>query len=510
MRKRAELVQTANESPEARIYVKELCRRDVKFFIDHFAWTYDPRADIDNRHRPFVLYEFQEDEIDAIENAYVKGENLLIEKSRDMGVSWMYATWIYHKWLFEKDFNALVGSRKEAYVDNRQVDSLFGKLDYLMRFSPEWLIPKGFKIKEHRLNLKLVNPVNGNSIQGESSNTEFSRGGRYSVVFFDELAFWEWADKAWAAAGDATKCRFAVSTPNGANFFKTLRFSGKILVRTIHWKLHPEKDDDWYRAQCAGRLPEEIAQELDINYERSQAGRVYDEFENVIFGNHPYNDRLPLYVSWDYGLSDDTAMIWWQRDLMTGQRIIIDAYWNTGKLIDFYVPFVTGELPSATHPLYHYNYDDLEVIEEHNGWKAAIHYGDPSGKQRTQSGGNRSVIDILREYGIHTHTSDQSNRFEIRRTKAKLLMRDLVVNDNARTRYLRECMVSAHYPERKMNSSATTAPVKPVHDWTSHLRTSFEYYAVNERDYRPRRAIDEKRFSKTSFNGRGNSSTIMY
>ena len=51
-------------------------------------------------------------------------------------------------------------------------------------------------------------------------------------------------------------------------------------------------------------------------------------------------------------------------------------------------------------------------------------------------------------------------------------------------------MMEERYPERKLNemveyagrvqSEASTPVINPVHDWTSHFRTSLEYYAVNE------------------------------
>lgn len=492
----------AESSDEAKAYIKELCRRDPIFFINHFAWTFDPRADTDDRHRPFVLYDFQEVEIEEAEKSYHKGEDLLTEKSRDMGVSWIYIAWIVHKWLFEDDFNALLGSRKQDFVDNRQLDSLFGKIDYMLRYLPPWMLPDKFNYDKHRTMMKIVNPSNGNTIQGESTNPQFSRGGRYSIIFFDEFAHWEWADRSWTAAGDATKCRVAVSTPNGSNFFKQLRFSGKIKVRTIHWKLHPDKDENWYRQECQRRLPEEIAQELDINYERSQKGRIYEEFENVPYGFYPYNEHWPLYISWDYGLGDDTAMIWWQRDPMSGRRRIIDVYWNNGKLIDFYVPFVTGELPSDQ--TYHYTYDDMEVIEDHRKYKPAIHFGDPAGKNRSQAGGNKSVIGILKEHGIFVHTNDKENTYDPRRTKSKLLMRDLDVNDNPRTRYLRECMINARFNISENTNTTSTIP-KPIHDWTSHLRSAFEYYAVNEREVRIRPPRDSSHIINSRLD-----STILY
>jgi hypothetical protein len=43
---------------------------------------------------------------------------------------------------------------------------------------------------------------------------------------------------------------------------------------------------------------------------------------------------------------------------------------------------------------------------------------------------------------------------------------------------------NARYPEVKEGASVTTARTKPIHDWTSHFRTSLEYFMlfVTEQD----------------------------
>jgi hypothetical protein len=42
-----------------------------------------------------------------------------------------------------------------------------------------------------------------------------------------------------------------------------------------------------------------------------------------------------------------------------------------------------------------------------------------------------------------------------------------------------EAIKSARYPQRLETSQATTAVNAPIHDWTSHYRTSMEYFFVN-------------------------------
>jgi len=286
----------------------------------------------------------------------------LVEKSREMGASWLLFVAIpLYYWLFRDGINILVGSYKEMLVDDRTTDSLFGKMDYIIEGLPKWMLPKNFNPSKHRTKLKLVNPANNNLISGDTMNPNFGRGGRKTVVLFDELGFWDYAKDAWEGCSDTTECRIANSTPHGYNYYAQLRESGMDVI-TLLWKLHPLKTQEWYEYEKARRTEEELAQEVDISYTKSREGKVYPEWNdvNVKQGLFPYDEDLPLYVGWDFGKTDDTAIIWGQKD-RKGKFRIIDTYRNTGKNIDFYVPFVTGIVPSEG---YKYTKDELELIAE--------------------------------------------------------------------------------------------------------------------------------------------------
>jgi len=176
--------------------------------------------------------------------------------------------------------------------------TLLEKVRYALYRLPPFLLPKGFKRNVHDNFMRITNPETGASITGESNNPNFSTGGRYAGILFDEFAKWESSDEsAWTAAGDASPCRIPVSTPFGAGgMYYKLMTEGKIRKTTIHWTQHPEKslglycvwpppnvkDKDsgklhgwepevelrspWYDKECERRTPTEIAQELDIDY----------------------------------------------------------------------------------------------------------------------------------------------------------------------------------------------------------------------------------------------------
>jgi hypothetical protein len=465
------LAELGKQSKEKK---KELARNDVVYFINNFCYTFDPRPDVFPHDIPFTLYPFQEDHARYLVQCIREGHDDFTEKSRDMGVSWVTLAVLLWFWLFESGFQGLVGSRKEDYVDNGEVDSLYGKFDYLIRHLPIYMLPEGFNDKKDRTYMTLSNPENGNTILGESANKNFSRSGRYTVVFFDEFGFWNFASNSWQAAGDATRCRLAVTTPpNEPSYAKALRFSGRIKVTTLHWDLHPRKDQAWYEYESTRRSEDERLHELDISWEYTSTGRPYPEADQCPIGQYPYDPELPLYVSWDLGL-DGVAINWWQPVKNSDWITLVESYEFSDKIIDFALPFFSKPIESR----FIYNDKELALIENVKYWKPASHFGDPSGNARHIESGT-SAYNTLRQAGIIVQTNDKANNFTTRRDESKKILMHLRINDTEGTKWWLQCVKNSRYPKRNEDSQSTTGIVKPVHDWTSHHRTSMEYFAVN-------------------------------
>ena len=454
----------------------ERCHSDIGYWVNEYCFTYDPRPEAAPNHLPFHLYPFQADHLRWLEERYRANGDSFTEKSRDMGVSWLTLAWMLHHWLFDDSFQGLIGSRKEDLVDNWQLDSLFGKLVYMLDRLPAWMRPKGYDIKKHRQYMKLINPSNGNALLGESANANFSRQGRYSAILLDEVAFWPWARAVWTGTADASPCRVAITTAEPGSFAKELRNSGKIPVATLHWSRHPLKDQAWYNNERLRRTDEDIAKELDINWSGSVRGLVYPDWQSVRKGAYPYVQGWALYVSWDFGIADDTALTWWQQDPSTRLWRAIDCFASTGKTIDWYVPFVTGEIVSGLPS--GYSEREIEHIRSHRGWSGAVHYGDPAGSQRNQVTGT-SAISELEQHGIYLNTRPDVNEFRDRYTATQLFLRRVEGINLPACALLDDAMSNARFPERRENSQATGEIVKPIHDWTSHFRTAIEFLAVN-------------------------------
>lgn len=499
---RLKINDAADRRKEAQVMVWNLCMREDNpaegaiFFIENFGWTFDPRKE--TKHIPFFLFEYQKDAIRWMIDHIDNGRDGLIEKSRDMGVTWI-TLWVFMwYWLFRDGTNLLLGSYKEKLVDDRTEDSLFGRLDYALNSLPKWMRPRGFSPKKHRNHLKLVNPANGNLIAGESMSPEFGTGMRKTAIFFDELGAWDYAKSAWETCGDVTACRIANSTPKGYNFYAKLRYSG-IDVLTLHWTRHPLKDQLWYEFEKQRRSDEEVAQELDISYHKSQEGRVYPEWNenNIEFGEFEYDPGLPLYVGWDFGKTDPTAIIWAQP--FDNKLRIIDTYSNTGHNIDFYVPFITGMVPSGD---YRFKKRDFEIIERHRQWKKGVHFGDPAGRFKNGVT-DATVLSVLRESGIVVNYKDSWKEHQNRKRAAKdLINHGILINKNEHTEDFSTAMENAAYPTPTVEGEKQIRSAKPKHDWTSHYRSAFEYMALGISEFLHRRARPVDMFEKNTLSRR--------
>lgn len=472
---RAWLIRQARQDEKLQRAVRAKCKEDVLFLFNVILWTPDPRTDLKNL--PFITYPYQDDYLKWLDERYKAGEDALTEKSRDMGASMLFLGFVYWKWLFDEGFNGLLGSYIEDMVDDTTINSHFGRLQYFLERTPSFILPEGFQMNLHRSSMKLKNPATGSMVVGYAPTERFSRAGRFSLVLADEFAFWKHARAAWIAMGDATKCRFVTSTPNGkGNQFSDLALKSNIKKTTLHWTLHPNKNQQWYENEKRRRTEVEIAQELDINYNKSVTGRVYPELDEYNFlEKQEYDPLQPLFVTWDFGKRDETAMIWLQANPKDGEVRIIDAFQKAQKAIDWFVPFVTGEVKSGKG--FDYNDEELEMINRHKRWQAAKHYGDPTGTSEHQTS-MTSVVEQLRKHNIHVMTTRKGFDYKSRIEKTKMLIRRLKIDKDLVE--LIDALQNARFPQRTEMSQATTDSPKPVHDWTSHYRSALEFFAINE------------------------------
>lgn len=242
-----------------------MCSRDPLFYINCFGWVYSPTEDSQCPDRPFITYPFQDELVLELVNAISTGtrqkrQHRLINKSRDMGVSWVCLAVYEWFWKFRRGQSFLLGSRNEEYVDDTDnPKSLFYKIDFLHDHQPVWLLPTGRhlgrKDDPNRTVRHLRNADTGSVIDGEATTGDFARGDRRTSIFTDEFGAHDVGAEIESSISSATGCWIVNSTPQPGSYYCKLRDSGRMPVLTFHWSRHPEKNRGLYGWDEGTRRP---------------------------------------------------------------------------------------------------------------------------------------------------------------------------------------------------------------------------------------------------------------
>lgn len=290
-------------------------------FINDFGFLFEPRrAGIGHNsgvRLPFVTFKRQNEFVRFILSCVRHEADGLIEKSRDMGATWLCVAISVWLWLFWPGAQVGWGSRKADLVDNiGDADSIFEKIRIYIRHLPPEFLPTGFVESEHMLYMRIVNPETGSAITGESGNS-IGRGGRKSIYFKDESAWYEHPESIEASLGDNTNVQIDISSVHGlGNVFHRKRENGTewqtgspaikgiTNVFVMDWSDHPAKDQAWYnmrRAKAAADgLLHVFAQEVDRDYSASVEGVVIPgEWVAAAIDAHI---KLSYLKGWDGGL----------------------------------------------------------------------------------------------------------------------------------------------------------------------------------------------------------------
>lgn len=307
----------ANDDLGLRQTLKQACAQSPIFWLNAFGWTFHQKRVYDDGversvrgidvHVPFITWKVQDEAIELIKDAIENGRNLLIDKSRDMGASWIIISMFHWYWQFVPGCTFLEMSRNEKYVDKRgDMDTLIEKHRYLHKMQPAWLRPS---MDDQVMHLK--NQNNGNLISGESTNEHAGQGGRKTAVLMDECARMREAEEIDLALTDTTSCKIYNSTPQPNSYFGKLKRSRICTILEMPWWRHPLKGrgcelvdahgaeigytcpinkkwtSQWYNIQVNGirdprdpdkwinepRTKKDLAQNVDMNHD--QAGSMF-------------------------------------------------------------------------------------------------------------------------------------------------------------------------------------------------------------------------------------------
>jgi len=253
------------------------------------------------------------------------GEDILINKSRDMGASWSCLTYMHWQWLFNPNQQLLEMSRTKEYVDQTgNMKALFQKHDYINRWLPWWMLPpECMPGQKNRSCMHIMNELNGTVIDGESTTEHAASGDRRLIILLDEFAKVKHGRAMRSATRDAGLLRIVNSTVAGPGTeYSTWKNSGQIKIYPLMWWDHPEKGkgryveknaetgeykirSSWYNEEEKVRSPQEMAQEVDADDIGS--GDVF--FNHAAITTHTAlfacKPRMALDIKFKRGVADD-------------------------------------------------------------------------------------------------------------------------------------------------------------------------------------------------------------
>jgi len=345
--KRFERLQLLNRNPAAQLIEKETCRRDPLHWIENWVWTYNPKNSGTGTpaHIPFDLFPRQAELIRFFDARVEMREDGLVEKSREIGFTWLAGAYAVHKWLYVPGFKTNFGSRLSDLVDKiGDPDSIFEKLRMILHGLPLWMLPAGFNFGRHDNYMQIVNPENGNTIRGQVGE-EMGRGGRASFFFIDEAAFLDHAERIEASTSANSDVRIWGSSVNGMdNFFARKRHGAQLRpdqVFRFHYSDDPRKTPEWAARERKRLEPHVWASEYDIDYTASAVGIALFKEERLLVEGRP----VPYPMNCDGVFATiDTAV-------KTGKE-------NDGTAITYWARTMQGRV---NHPLIILDYDVLQI-----------------------------------------------------------------------------------------------------------------------------------------------------
>ena len=297
VRFRLALLEECARDLEFRQGVMEICKRDIIFFINVFVWQFNPKKKGEEANlatAPFITWECQDDILlDRPETTGRLGilwcdENdrtAVVQKSREMGASWLFL--IFQVWLclFHDGSQSLNISRNEKMVDSKSPDSLFWKIRFLHSWLPGWM--KGELVEEK---MHFEYPTTGSFITGEPSTGAAGVGGRAGRAFIDEFPRIKEDTAVRQGTASTAEARFFNGTHlgTGTEFFK-LTMTPEIVQIFLDWSQHPEKCKGAYRWNAA----ENKVEILDPDYEYPEDYK-FDTTGKPVGGPHP-GLRSPWY-----------------------------------------------------------------------------------------------------------------------------------------------------------------------------------------------------------------------
>lgn len=224
----------------------------------------------------FNLYPYQK----AVLYQFVKDRFNIILKFRQAGITElisMYCLWLamYHP---NKKINIIS-------IKDTTAKKVLKKIKYMYKNLPSYLqVPIVNGRTGEYGSASMIEFNNGSFIESIPTSSEAGRSESLSLLVIDEAAIVRWADQIWAAAFPTLSTGGSAivnSTPYGiGNFYHSkwvdaIAGGNEFTPIRLFWRMHPERDIEWYNQMSTALGPKRTAQEIDGDF-LSSGNSVFD------------------------------------------------------------------------------------------------------------------------------------------------------------------------------------------------------------------------------------------
>lgn len=224
----------------------------------------------------FELYPYQK----SVLYQFVKDRFNIILKFRQAGITElisMYCLWLamYHP---NKKINIIS-------IKDTTAKKVLKKIKYMYKNLPPYLqVPIINGRTGEYGSASMIEFNNGSFIESIPTSSEAGRSESLSLLVIDEAAIVRWADQIWAAAFPTLSTGGSAivnSTPYGiGNFYHSkwvdaISGGNEFTPIRLYWKMHPERDIEWYNQMSTALGPKRTAQEIDGDF-LSSGNSVFD------------------------------------------------------------------------------------------------------------------------------------------------------------------------------------------------------------------------------------------
>ena len=224
----------------------------------------------------FNLYPYQK----SVLYQFVKDRFNIILKFRQAGITElisMYCLWLamYHP---NKKINIIS-------IKDTTAKKVLKKIKYMYKNLPLYLqVPIVNGRTGEYGSSSMIEFNNGSFIESIPTSSEAGRSESLSLLVIDEAAIVRWADQIWAAAFPTLSTGGSAivnSTPYGiGNFYHSkwvdaIAGGNEFTPIRLFWRMHPERDIEWYNQMSTALGPKRTAQEIDGDF-LSSGNSVFD------------------------------------------------------------------------------------------------------------------------------------------------------------------------------------------------------------------------------------------